>query len=249
MTQKPTNDAPAPAPQSPTGDQQTPISPRSRAVRYLWKEWIKPIGAAVLVVLTFKSAVADWYDVPTGSMEPSIIPGDRIGVNKLAYDLKVPFTLWRVTSWGDPARGEVVILLSPKDGTRMVKRVIGLPGDTVAMRDNQLFVNGRAVAYEPTDAFAAPEDYRVLTESLAGHPHPVITHATKRSRYSSFDPVVVPHGMYMMMGDNRDHSLDSRAFGFVPREAILGRAGLVILSLDRENWWKPRWERFFEKLP
>ncbi len=253
-----TSEPQTPDPKSTQTTQPGPDAPKtalgrfrhSALTRYLWKEWVKPVGAAVLVVMTFKSAVADWYDVPTGSMEPSIIPGDRIGVNKLAYDLKVPFTLWRLAEWGGPARGDVVILLSPKeDRTRLVKRVIGMPGDTVALHDNRLYVNGEAVNYEVNASFQPLEGFQVLTEELPGHEHPVMTHLTTRSKLSTFGPTTVPDDHYMVMGDNRDLSADSRVFGFVPRHLVLGRAGRVILSLDRKNWWAPRWERFFEKLP
>lgn len=231
-----------------------PATDRARSchpwsARSLWRQWIQPIGAAVLLVTIFKSMVVDWYDVPTGSMEPSIVSGDRIGVNKLAYDLKVPFTLWRMATWSGPARGDVVILLSPKDGTRLMKRVIGLPGETVAMRDNHLSINGQTVEYEPNSHLRPLEGFQVLTEMLPGHKHPVMTHLTSHGEFSTFQPVVVPEDHYMVMGDHRDLSADSRVFGFVPRRLILGRAGRVIISLDHKNWWRPRWNRFFDPLP
>ena len=90
----------------------------------------------LLVVSSLRSALADWNDVPTGSMKPTIEEGDRVVVNKLAYDLKVPFTTFEVWKWGDPRRGDIVVLFSPKDGMRLVKRVVGVPGDRIEMRDN-----------------------------------------------------------------------------------------------------------------
>ncbi len=93
----------------------------------LWTEWVKPILVVIVVCSTFRSAVADWNDVPTGSMNPTILEGDRIVVNKLAYDLKIPFTTWHIAEWSDPKNGEIVVCYSPKDGTRLVKRVIGVP--------------------------------------------------------------------------------------------------------------------------
>lgn len=220
----------------------------SRPVRCLRREW-KPIGAAVLVALCFKSVIADWYDVRTGSMRPSILPGDRVGVNKLGYDLRVPFTLWRLAEWGGPARGDVVLVLSPSDRTRLVKRVIGMPGDTVAMRDNHLYINGQAVGYQADSPFQPLEGFEVLTEELPGHEHPVMTHLTNRVEISTFESVTVPEDHYMVMGDNRDLSGDSRVFGCVPRRLVLGRVSRVILSLDHKNWWMPRWGRFMERLP
>src|SRR5580692_12543008 len=95
------------------------------------KKEAKPLLIMLLVLFVLRSAVADWNDVPTGSMKPTIMEGDRVFVNKLAYDLKVPFTTWHLAEWGNPKRGDIVVFFSPKDGMRLVKRVIGLPGDTV----------------------------------------------------------------------------------------------------------------------
>src|SRR5689334_25244557 len=115
---------------------------RARA-RHWWVKEIRPLLILALVLFAIRSSLADWNDVPTGSMKPTIQEGDRVVVNKLAYDLKVPFTTIAIFKWGDPARGDIVVLFSPVDGTRLVKRVVALPGDKVEMRDNQLFVNGR----------------------------------------------------------------------------------------------------------
>src|SRR5512135_1934600 len=99
-------------------------------LRHWWRKEIRPLLLLVLVVCSIRSSLADWNDVPTGSMNPTILEGDRIFVNKLAYDLKVPFTTWRLARWGGPARGDIVVFAAPEDGKRLVKRVIGLPGDT-----------------------------------------------------------------------------------------------------------------------
>src|SRR5579864_1767043 len=96
----------------------------------------------LLVVTSLRSALADWNDVPTGSMKPTIEEGDRVVVNKLAYDLKIPFTTIELWRWGNPRRGDIVVLFSPVDGIRLVKRVVGIPGDRIEMRDNELFING-----------------------------------------------------------------------------------------------------------
>src|SRR5277367_1455883 len=111
------------------------------------KKEAKPLLIMVLVMLAFRSAIADWNDVPTGSMKPTIVEGDRIFVNKLAYDLKVPFTTWHVAEWAGPERGDIVVFNSPVDGTRLVKRVVGLPGDTIEGRNDHLWINGRPVNY------------------------------------------------------------------------------------------------------
>ncbi len=219
-----------------------------------WKGWGCSIFIALLIATSFRSAIADWNDVPTGSMKPTILEGDRIFVNKLAYDLKVPYTTWHITRWDDPKRGDIVVFFSPKDGTRMVKRVIGLPGDTIALAENRLFINGESADYESLDpetipGFADkidPNDvfYR---EKLNGKKHAMMLMPKKYAR-RSFSPVVIPVGHYLMLGDNRDNSADSRFFGLVDRKKIVGRAVGVALSLKMDDHYLPRWSRFFKKL-
>ena len=110
--------------------------------RHLWREWIRPLAVPLLLIASAKSALADINYVPTGSMKPTILEGDVVFINKLAYDLRVPFTFARLTQWSDPARGDIVVCFSPADGQRLVKRVVGIPGDTVELRKNALLVNG-----------------------------------------------------------------------------------------------------------
>ncbi len=228
----------------------------SRAGRlfvHAWRDWLRSIVFIVLAVTAFRSAVADWNDVPTGSMKPTILEGDRIVVNKLAYDLKIPYTRWQIARWGDPARGDIVVLSSPADGKRLVKRVIGLPGDTIAMSHNRLIVNSELIAYSPIDpdlviAFDPQGSNRVLAaEDLDGNPHAMmITPGAQTLR--SFGPVAVPDGQYFLMGDNRDESFDSRHFGLVERAQIYGRALAVAGSVNPDNHFWPRWKRFFTGL-
>src|SRR4051794_23224212 len=111
----------------------TSSKPQGSRLRRFWNKELWPMLVLALIVFSIRSSLADWNDVPTGSMKPTIVEGDRVFVNKLAYDLKVPFTTWRVARWSDPAPGEVVIFYSPVDGERMVKRVAGGPRDTVQM--------------------------------------------------------------------------------------------------------------------
>src|SRR6266516_915120 len=121
---------------------------RARA-RHWWRKEIRPLLVLALILFSLRSSLADWNDVPTGSMRPTILEGDRVFVNKLAYDLKVPFTTWHVAEWSHPKRGDIVVFFSPHDGERLVKRVIGLPGDTVELRNNVLVLNGEPVNYQP----------------------------------------------------------------------------------------------------
>lgn len=227
-----------------------PRSFRDRMLRFARRE-VVPLLAVVLVLLSFRSAVADWYDVPTGSMRPTILEGDRILVNKMAYDLRVPFTNWCVATRGDPARGEVVIFPSPRDGTRLVKRIIGLPGDVVELRNNMLFINGAAADYGPIDPGTLAEvplaeraGRAFAAETIPGGPRHAVTAVSGVAAKRDFGPVTVPHGMYLVLGDNRDESADSRFFGFVPRGSIVGRSSRVAISLDYSRWLLPRWSRF-----
>src|SRR5687767_5808777 len=125
----------------------------------------------ILVVSSLRSALADWNDVPTGSMKPTIQEGDRVVVNKLAYDLKVPFTTINIFKWGNPQRGDIVVLFSPADGTCLVKRVVAVPGDEVELRDNQLLVNGQLARQS---LVGADDDSFVLDEDLYGRLHKIM---------------------------------------------------------------------------
>ena len=226
-----------------------------KVLRRFWINWLKPVLIVVLVTTSIRSALADWNDVPTGSMKPTILEGDRVFVNKLAFDLKVPYTTWHLAEWGNPRRGDIVVFYSPADGKRLVKRVIGLPGDTLALRNNQLIVNGQPVKYEQLaqttiDEIAVKEQPRHLfaTESLDDRQHPVMA-TPQLPAPRSFDPITVPPDAYFMMGDNRDNSFDSRFYGCVPRKQILGRVPAVALSFDPERYYLPRWHRWFTALP
>lgn len=213
-----------------------------------WNERIRT-AIMVIIMLAFRSAIADWNDVPTGSMRPTILEGERIFVNKLAYDLKVPFTRHRLARWADPKRGDIVVLYSPADGKRLVKRVIGIPGDTVALDDGRLVVNGRKARYGPAGSLPKGnlDGEMRLTECTDEGRH-LITVMPQRPAPRCFGPVAVPPGRYLVMGDNRDNSADSRFFGFVGRDAIAGKAKAVIVSLDPRRCYSPRFQRFLTQL-
>lgn len=220
-----------------------------------WKGWGCSILIAVIIATSFKSAIADWNIVPTGSMKPTILEGDRIFVNKLSYDLKVPYTRWHIAEWNHPKRGDIVVFYSPVDGKRLVKRVVGVPGDSIEMERNQLIINDKKIEYESGDF---PEGNKVssgnkqnrpdVIENLNGTRHPVII-SHHQTPFNTFEPVIIPENHYFMLGDNRDNSADSRYFGFVERSLIVGRALAIVISLDSHNHYKPRWDRFFTELP
>lgn len=220
-----------------------------------WKGWGWSLVVAILIATSFRSAIADWNDVPTGSMIPTIWEGDRIFVNKLAYDLKVPYTTWHLAKWDDPKRGDIVVFFSPADGKRLVKRVVGIPGDEIAMLKNQLIINRKPVQYKPIaeevleELVPEIEEKSALffNEYLTDDTHPVMF-SRSRPYAHTFDPITVPEDQYFMMGDNRDNSADSRFFGFVERQRIVGQATRIVLSLDYEHYYLPRWDRFFHPL-
>lgn len=220
-----------------------------------WRGWGASIIVAVLIATSFKSAIADWNDIPSGSMTPTILSGDRVFVNKLAYDLKVPYTTWHVTTWSAPQRGDIVVFYSPEDGKRkrLIKRVVGLPGDRIAMKNNRLSINGINLEYEAfhpkesynTSAEQQPQDLYYI-EDLLGKKHTVMFTPFRGSR-SSFESIAIPEGKYLMLGDNRDRSADSRFFGLVDRNLIVGRATAVVISRDK-SFFHPRFKRFFTGL-
>lgn len=213
----------------------------NQKAKQLFKEnW----GFALFVLLLFasRSSFADWYVVPTGSMQPTIVEGDRIFVDKMAYRLEVPFTGIVIAETGQPQRGDIVVFNSEKADDRLVKRLIGEPGDRIAMQNNRLFINGKQVDYHRVDN----HPYRA-TENLPGIEH-LVQFVPVTQAADNFSEVVVPEGHYLVLGDNRNNSVDSRFYGFVPAHEIQGKALNVILSLDPENYYLPRTERSFTPL-
>jgi signal peptidase I len=230
----------------------------SRALRFrvFVRRQIVPMVIMVVALCSFRSAIADWNVVPSGSMNPTILEGDRIFVNKLAYGLRVPFTSLEVAHWSSPRRGEVVVFRSPADGDRLVKRVIGMPGDTIELRNNALLINGSRASYTllPGATLAATLPGMQLPHTFASERMPggtshVVMATPRLPAIRNFGPVTVPAGEYFMLGDNRDNSADSRYFGFVPEHYIFGRSSHVAYSLDVDRWSIPRWDRTWETLP
>ncbi len=195
-------------------------------------------------MFVFRSSFADWNTVPTGSMKPTILEGDRILVNKMAYDLRVPFSHLSILNLNNPDHGDIVVFDSAYSDKRLVKRVIGIPGDTVKLVDNTLFINGRELTYQDLNIDEKTMD---RTEDLLGIRYSIRTQLGG-SRLSNFNAVTVPDGHYLVMGDNRDNSADSRIIGFVPRNEIVGKANRVVLSLNYDDYYLPRTDRFFKSL-
>ena len=204
--------------------------------------------AFMLCMVVFRSAVADWNVVPTGSMQPTIHIGDRILVDKLAYDIRLPLTHISLRHLADPQRGDIVVLDSHAAHERLVKRVIGLPGDEVAMRGNVLFINGDRARYSPSRFEGIHADLHDLahyeTEQFGALHHAIRLSDSRPSPASNFGPVRVPPGQYLLLGDDRDNSMDSRYFGFFARDEIVGRSRHVVMSLDPHRHYLPRADRF-----
>lgn len=230
----------------------------NKALSWILKQWYEWRGVLLFlgVLIPVKSSLADWNWVPTGSMNPTIVEGDLVFINKLAYDLRVPLTLNRVQEWSNPEKGDISVLLSPDDRTRLVKRVIGTPGDRVAMRENVLYINGDALEYSHLsrdDVAELAGGLRELSifamETLNGRDHAVMSTPGLLAQHRNFAEFTVPAGKYFVMGDNRDNSRDSRSIGLVDRELFLGKAERVLVSFNIKDKYQPRFERFFTNLP
>lgn len=217
------------------------------------KNWMRANKGFVLFLMLFgifRTAVADWNPIPSASMHPNLLEGDVVFVNRLAYNVKLPLTDIVLGHTGEPQRGDIVTFSSPKDGTRLIKRVMALPGDRVEMRNERLIINGQPAAY--ADAVQAAETIQGLGQLSAlqvaetvgnSRPHTIqILPQVQAQR--DMAAMVVPQGQYLMLGDNRDNSADSRYIGMVPRALLIGRAERVLASADIQGNWLPRTERF-----
>jgi signal peptidase I len=188
----------------------------------------------------FRTAIADYNPIPSPSMHPNLLEGDVVLVNRLAFDLKLPLTNVQLARLGEPGRGDIVTFFSPTDDKRMIKRLVGLPGDTIEMRNKRLFVNGAAAGYE---ALFETGEALQLSEDFGDGGHEIQWRGT--TGRDSFGPVAIPADHYLMLGDNRDNSADSRVIGLVPRKFLIGRAHHILVSRDG---LRPRFDRFGQTL-
>ena len=178
------------------------------------------------VILFARASFADHYRVPSGSMEPTVQVGDQICVNKLAFGLRIPASERYIVRGAEPERGEVVVFTSPETGEVLLKRVVALPGDSVAVRAGRLVINGQAVPVH-----AGEEG---VVEELERHPHLL---GTTFGGGPDWGAQRVPEDRYLMLGDNRGNSRDGRYFGLVDRKALLGKAAAVC-ARDGVPTWK-----------
>ena len=200
------------------------MAPKSRT-----REYIESLLIAVFLALFVRSFVVEAFTIPSGSMEPTLLVGDYLLVNRLSYVMKVPFTDIVLLNLGAPKRGDTIVFRYPLDHSKdFIKRVIAKEGDTVQIRDKVVYVNGLKVE----DGNARFADQSIIPGNF--------------SERDNFGPVAVPKNSYFAMGDNRDNSLDSRFWGFVKNDELVGRALILYFSWDGRSgdlFHRIRWER------
>ena len=189
------------------------------------KEYAELAVVALLIALVVRTLLVQAYKIPSGSMLPTLEIGDQILVNKFIYGVKVPYLMKTIIPVSEPKRGDLVVFVFPLDRSKdFVKRVIGVGGDTVEMKNKQLFINGERYA-DPHGRYADP----------------LILPGAMQPR-DNFGPVRVPQGSYFMMGDNRDYSEDSRFWGTVEGKDVIGKAFMIFFSWDTQRHGI-RWDR------
>ncbi|MDY0022039.1 signal peptidase I [Arenimonas caeni] len=210
-------------------------------------DYARQLFPIIFIVLVLRSFLAEPFRIPSSSMMPTLLVGDFILVNKFTYGIRLPVVNKKVIELGSPARGDVVVFRFPgygpddkNAGTDYIKRIVGLPGDRIAFRDQTLFINGEPVAKEPAGVYVGSGHGRAMTGAtqfevdLGGYRH----YSLEESRFSNpraEGEWLVPEGHYFAMGDNRDRSEDSRWWGFVPDENLVGKAFVVWLNC--EGWF------------
>ena len=201
-------------------------------------EYSRSLFPVLLIVLIFRSFLFEPFKIPSGSMIPTLLVGDFIVVNKYSYGLKLPVLNKKILSLGEPERGDVVVFRYPVDpGVNFIKRLIGLPGDTITYRNKELFINGEPVSKQENGRYTSDEvkcstpraDAVRFRETVVDVEHDILLHERSGSRNGQW---VVPEGHYFVMGDNRDRSNDSREWGFVPEENMMGRAVGIWMNFD-----------------
>lgn len=206
-----------------------------------WLDLSRSLFPVILAVLVIRSFIVEPFRIPSGSMIPTLYAGDFILVNKFAYGLRLPAVHTKFLDLNEPERGDVAVFRYPVNPAQdYIKRVIGLPGDHIVYRDKQLLINGEPIPQVSLGVYAGPESEpgaRLMQEQLAGDFHSIVL---QRQALDLDFEYVVPEGSYFVLGDNRDRSSDSRFWGPVPEENLVGRAFVVWMSwnpdANRINW-------------
>lgn len=221
-------------------------------------ELLKSWGPAILAIIVLRTFVFQLFNIPSTSMVPTLLIGDYVLVSKYSYGLWVPnpigYERWQAIDWASPKRGDVIVFRWPKNkALHYIKRVAAVAGDQVEVRDNQVVINGIAQDRESNGTYAyddadcvRPKTATFWTEHLSGTSHAKLTDIERSGTHRSYGPVTVPPGKVFVMGDNRDNSGDSREWGFVDHELIMGKAHFIAVSFDHCGGSFPptfRWDR------
>lgn len=227
----------------------------------------------LVLIISIKSSVIDWNYVPTGSMRPTLSDGDQIIINKLAYDITIPLTYHSIYEISQPQRGDIVVFDTAKQDVRMVKRLIAIPGDKVRIKNNKIFINGEMLNYEENfespfldSTFKKLDDFdkehyvedglsvekmevEYKSETINGITHGIrLEEGVQKIGSLGLKETTLPENKYLMIGDNRNNSYDSRYWGLVDRHEIVGKVNYIVFSLDQNNYLKPRMDRFFKRV-
>ena len=223
-------------------------------------ETVKTIVYAALIAAVIRTFFFEPFNIPSGSMIPTLQVGDFLFVAKYSYGFShfsFPFSppIFSGRIFGSfPHRGDVAVFRYPRDTSEdYIKRIIGLPGDHIQMREGVLYINGVEAVRTPIGPYTADDagrktDTEEFSEALPGGPEHDILKATDEGWVNNTQEYVVPDGTFFAMGDNRDDSADSRYIGLVPRKMLIGRAVRILVSADIKGNWAPRFERFGQKL-
>lgn len=192
------------------------------------KDYLQPVLIALLLFLFIRTFVVQAFRIPSGSMEPTLLVGDYLLVNKFIYGIRIPYTNTRVFPFEKPQQGDVIVFIYPLDPSKdFIKRVIGTEGEKVQLIDNKIYINDKQIS-DPWGYFKSSEPAWYL------------------QRIENYGPVIVPKDSLFVMGDNRDNSEDSRFWGFLPLNDLLGKALVIYFSWDHQTknpWEMVRWSR------
>jgi len=222
--------------QSTDNDESVDIAKKELLKEPVFVEYSRSLFPVILAVLVLRSFIVEPFRIPSGSMMPTLLAGDFILVNKFSYGVRLPVIDTKIIPIGKPERGDVLVFRYPKDPSiDYIKRVVGLPGDKVAYYNKQLFINGEPAIqtglgiYDGVGAGVSMAGSKMFSENLTGVKHNILIDAQRGTLEGEFQ---VPEGRYFVMGDNRDNSNDSRYWGVVPEENLVGKAFMIWMNWD-----------------
>lgn len=234
-----------------------PPAPQPAKEESALREWTKSIAFAVIAWLILKTFLLEAFRIPSSSMENTLLVGDFLFVNKAIYGAAVPFTDAHLPAFREPRRNEILVFNSVEEELDVVKRAVGVAGDTLSMRSGALYLNGRAVdePYVVHADISKSEAPAIRARMRAWQLQYYVGESPESYApdLQDWGPIVVPPESYFMMGDNREESHDSRTWGFLPRENVQGTPMFIYYSYDGESWrslpWLTdiRWNRFFHR--